>query len=248
MTENLLEIIVGIGFNHKEAGVYLACLELAGAPNAQIAKKTKLNRITNYEILKRLEKRGAVVGFTKRRVRHFVGTDPRLLIKGVREHVAVAEQSIPELLAITNRLVRKPKVSFLEDISGIKAIYDDSLNATTEIITFTNPADVRKLLGNKYVDSYVENRVKKKISVRGIAPDDPMGRKEKDVGTKALRDVRLFSTEKYKISNEIMIYDEKVAVFSESGEVGLIIEDKKITDSLRNVWQMVWDSSGEPKR
>src|SRR3990167_6961020 len=107
-------ILEGVGFDDKEAAVYLACLELDGAANTEIAKKTKLNRITNYEVLKLLEKRGVVTSFKKRRAKHFVAIDPRIVLKQTKERVAVLESSLPELLSLTNSLPKKPKIYFLE--------------------------------------------------------------------------------------------------------------------------------------
>jgi sugar-specific transcriptional regulator TrmB len=241
MAENLQTIIEGIGFDSKEASVYLACLELDGAPNTLIARKTRLNRITNYEILKRLEKRGVVANFSKKHTKYFRAIDPRIIIKQTKEKIALAEQATPELLGIVNHLVKKPRIYFFEGIEGIKTIYEDSLNAQTEILTFTDPKGIRALLGDKYINTYVAERVRRKISVRGLAPDDAMGKKEQELGQTLLRTVRLFADDQYPITNEIMIYDHKIALFSGEDEIGLIVENKILAESFRNIWTMAWD-------
>lgn len=241
--ENLQKILEGLGLGSKEASVYLACLELGDAVNAGIAKRTKLNRITNYEVLKRLEKRGLVSSYVKKGAKYFMAVDPRSLVKQVKEKVALAEQSMPEFLAILNQLTKKPRIYFFEGVEGIKNIYEDSLNAKTEILTFTNPKDIRALLGDEYIDGYVAERLKRKIPVRGLAPDDQAGKREKEIGQKVLRQARLFPKEKYKVSQEIMIYDDKIAIFSGKDEMGLIVESKELASSFRAIWQMAWDNA-----
>src|SRR3990167_4455165 len=234
MAENLQKILEGIGFDDKEATVYLACLELDDGSNTQISNRTRLNRITNYEILKRLEKRGIVRIFLKKKKKHFVAVDPRIIVKQVKEKLALAEAAVPEFLAGANKIAKKPKIYFFEGIGGIKSIYDDSLNSKSEILTFTNPEDIESVLGKKYVDRYVYERARRKISVRGLAPDNPAGKHAQEIGELVLRNARIFPENKYHITNEIMIYDD---------EIGLIIENKDLSDTFRNIWKMSWDNA-----
>lgn len=243
MAENLQKILEGIGLEPKEAVVYLACLELDGGSNTQITKRTGLNRITNYEILKRLEKRGVIRAFLKRRIKHFMAVDPRIIIKQAKEKLALAEAAMPEFLAGMNKIIKKPRIYFFEGLDGIKSIYEDSLNSKTEILTFTNPQDIESILGKKYVDRYVYERVRRKITVRGLAPDDPAGKSAQEIGAEVLRKARIFPEAQYKISNEIMIYDNKIAIFSGQDEIGLIIENKDLSDTFRNIWKMSWDNA-----
>lgn len=235
------QILEGIGFHEKEALVYLACLELDGAANTEIAKKTKLNRITNYEILKRLQNKGVVTSFKKRNGKHFVAIDPRIVLKQHKEKLALLEESLPELLSFTNTLPHKPKIYFLEGIDGIKKIYDDSLQARKEILTYTNPEDIRKLLGDTYIDKYVQERVKRNIRVRGFAPDDTSGQAEQKVAPSVLRQVKLFSRDRYPIHNEIMIYNDRIALFSGKDRMGLIIENESLANTFRSIWEMQWN-------
>lgn len=245
MLATLTKILEGIGFNAKEADVYLACLDLAGASNANIARKTGLNRITNYEILKRLIIKGIIVSFEKKGVKYFAAVEPQIVIRQAQQRAAAAEHFLPEFSALANANEKKPKISFYEGLEGIKSIYEDSLTAKGEILTFTNPADIRDLLGDSYVDHYVKERVKKKISVRGLAPNDPEGKQELKAGIDLLRDTRLFPIDKFQISNEIMIYDDKIAIFSGEDEMGLLIQSPSLTESFRAIWAMSWENAAK---
>jgi sugar-specific transcriptional regulator TrmB len=243
MQNGLQKTIEGLGFSDKEAAVYIACLELDDSPNTEITRRTGLNRVTNYEILKRLEKRGVVGSYKRRGIKHFAAIHPRTLIQQAHERVSIAEQQLPELLSLVNKHEKKPRIYFFEDVDGIKSIYDDSLASSTEILTFTNPEDVEALLGKKYVDGYLRERVQRKISVRGLAPNTTSGKNARDVGPNFLREVRLFDTKRYTMSNEIMLYDNKVTMFSSKDRVGLIVENDELAETFRNIWRMVWEQT-----
>jgi hypothetical protein len=58
---------------------------------------------------------------------------------------------------------------------------------------------------------------------------------------KYLREVKIFSKNKYNIPNEIMIFDDKVALLSFSGKIGVLIEDREIASSMFAIWQIMWE-------
>ena len=242
MKKQLIKTIQGLGFDEKEATVYLACLEAGNEGNNKIAKLSNLNRVTNYEILKRLEKKGVVASYKKRNIKYFVAIDPKVLIEQVRSRLKMAEEVLPQMSALLNNLENKPKIYFFEEEEGIKNIYNDSLQTKTEILTFTNPKELIGSLG-KYHDIYVEERRKKGIVVKGLAANDSLGLKAKKDGIGLKREVRLFDKTRYCIHNEIMIYDNKVTIYSSKDKMGVVIENEKICDSFRNIWQMVWESN-----
>lgn len=242
MNRKLQKMLEGIGLDEKESLVYLSCLQLTNATNADIARKTGLNRITNYEVLKRLQKRGMITSFKRCHVTHFRALDPRLLIGQAKERVQFAEESLPELLAVANDLEKKPKISFFEGLEGIKQLYKDSLTAHTNLLTFTNAHDLYALLG-EYEKKYLAERVQRKIPVLAVCPDNEDSRAAKKQGPSVIRQVRLVPQEKYALNNEIMIYDNKLAIYSSEDEIGLLIENKELVETFKNIWHMAWDNA-----
>jgi sugar-specific transcriptional regulator TrmB len=235
------KIVEGLGFSELEARGYLGCLEAENGSNTQIARKSGLNRITNYEVLKRLIARGVIAEVKGVKVKKFTAVEPKTLVRLAKEKITAAEDALPQLEALSQKNTFKPRIVFYEGIEGVKSIYENSLSASGEILTFTNPDDVRELLGDLYVDRYVRERVKRGIRVRGLAPDTQKGLAEKEIGEQVLREVRLFANAEYPIGNEIMIYDDKVAVFSGKDRMGLIMQNKPLAESFRSIWNMAWD-------
>lgn len=243
MSENLQTSIEGLGLKPKEAAVYLACLEFGSGTNGQIARKAKLNRITVYEILKRLEKDHYISRFKQKGVWYFSAVDPRILIDEIENRVRIARGVLPELLAVSNAIIRKPRILFFESQDGIQQIYKDSLTSRTEILTFTNPGDIEDFLGEGFVSEYVTERAHRKIIVRGLAPDTKEGTFAKKIGKQVLRETRIFPAEKFLISNEIMIYDNKIAIFSKRDEIGILIENNELYQTFKSIWEMAWQNS-----
>src|SRR4051812_12667076 len=118
MAKEVQKIVEGLGLSEAEARVYLACLEIGAGTNTQIARISTLNRITNYEILKRLRERGVATEVAAMKVKKFSVMLPDVLIRMSKEKVAAAEEALPSLLALSSNNVR-PKVSFYEGIEGI---------------------------------------------------------------------------------------------------------------------------------
>ncbi|MES2409706.1 MAG: helix-turn-helix domain-containing protein [Patescibacteria group bacterium] len=241
MEIDLKKELTNLGFSDTESAVYLALLELGSATNSKIAQKSRLNRITAFEVLKRLSQKGVVSGFKMKGVMYFGALNPQILIKQQRESLGLLEKGLTEL--IQNKAdYKRPKITTYSTKEGLKQIYEESLLSKTEILTFINSKDLRDYFGYDYIENYVKQRVKKGIKIRGFWPNDEMGQSDKNEGLGALREVK-FLPKDQSIENEIMIFDDKVALLSTKDEMGIVIKNQSITESLRNVWEMLWEKS-----
>ncbi|MDB5204522.1 MAG: transcriptional regulator TrmB [Candidatus Taylorbacteria bacterium] len=230
-----------LGFSDTESAVYLALLELGSATNSKIAQKSGLNRITAFEVLKRLSQKGIVSGFKMKGVMYFGALNPQILIKQQRESLGLLEKGLTEL--IQNKAdYKRPKITTYSTKEGLKQIYEETLLSNTEILTFINSKDLRDYFGNDYIENYVKQRVKKGIKIRGFWPDDEVGRRDKNEEGDALREVR-FLPKGQSVQNEVMIFDDKVVMLSTKDEMGIVIKNQSIAESLRTVWEMLWEKS-----
>ncbi|MBI5755000.1 hypothetical protein HZA41_02155 [Candidatus Peregrinibacteria bacterium] len=86
--------------------------------------------------------------------------------------------------------------------------------------------------------------MKKKIHLRGIAPLDEYGIKVQQEDKKYFREIRRVSAKECNFSNEINIYDDKVAIVSFKDElIGMIIESSEIANTQRAIFKMAWEFS-----
>ncbi|MBI2635709.1 hypothetical protein HYW84_00070 [Candidatus Peregrinibacteria bacterium] len=86
-----------------------------------------------------------------------------------------------------------------------------------------------------------------RVHLRGIAPDDAAGRRVHGEDRKKLREIRLVSARDFDFTNEINIYDSKVAIcsFASSPQMfGVIIESREVAETQRQIFEMAWRYAG----
>ncbi len=274
MANDLLSILRSIGFDEKEAALYLHGLEAGSVPASEYAKATGLNRITAYNALEGLVRKGHVAVEKKVRGKWYAPIDPDALVLEARQNVDRLDRALPELKSLRGATYHKPHVRFFEGWEGIRHVYDDSLTARTELLNFANSAAVRECWPS-YDEEYVAERVRRGIRLRGIAPDDAEGRRVHGEDRKKLREIRLIPARDFDFTNEINIYDSKMAICSFGGSLNtcsfgkslsgarrsgknfsgqsqeerdlfaVIIESKEVAETQRQIFEMAWRYAGK---
>jgi HTH-type transcriptional regulator, sugar sensing transcriptional regulator len=256
MAKDLLHILSSVGLSEGEAQLYLAGLQMGSGPASEYAKKTGINRITAYTMLEDLVKRGQFSVEKKMRAKWYVPVAPEEMSVEARKNADALERSLPELRSLRGSHYRKPHVRFFDGWDGVRRVYEDTLTAQSEILNFANSAVVRAFWPS-YDEDYVAQRVKRKIRLRGIAPDDQVGRHVQGEDKKRLREIRLVPGKEFDFTNEINIYDHKVAICSfpdtakkaNQNVFGIIIESKEVADTQKQIFEMAWRfASGSSKK
>ncbi len=236
----LITTLKNIGLTEKESRVYLACLEGGASVVSEIAKRANINRVTTYDILEKLIKKGFINFMIKNKIKYFNATKPDLIYESTKRKTDKLKKMLPDLRRLHVETPH-PRVRYFEGIQGIKAIYEDTLTSKTDILNYANSEEIREYWP-EYDDQYVKKRARKKIFLRGIAPLDEAGLKVKSENKKYFRDIKLVPPNKYDFSNEINIYDNKVSIISfKEGLIGMIIESNEIADTQRTIFKMVWE-------
>ncbi len=237
------ELINNFYLSEKEAKIYLACLELGRCRVSRIAKKAELNRVTAYEVLKRLSQMGIAQSAVYGDVQTFTVVPPETLIEKQESRLSVAKKILPELSLLTASKKHKPNISFYEGAEGIRSIYEDTLACKEKVIlNITHPQNLLQTIGDDFFAQYVKKRTRKHIVVQVLLPDTKENKKYKKETATTKRQIKFFDQVKYPLPNEILVYDNKVALLSFSSFVGVIVEDNDIVQSVKSLWQMVWNS------
>lgn len=250
MAKDLLIVIRSAGLDEKEAQLYLSGLQLGSAPASEYAKSTGLNRITAYNTLEGMVQKGHFAVVRKVRSKWYAPVAPEYLALEARKNVDALDRAIPELRSLRGAKYRKPNVRFFEGWEGVKHVYEDTLTAKTELLNFANSAVVRRFWPN-YDEEYVAARVKRGIRLRGIAPDDEMGRRVHGEDKERLREIRLVPAKDFDFTNEINVYDHKVAICSFGSPkdmFAVIIESKEVAETQRQIFEMAWRYAGRKTR
>lgn len=254
MPINLKSILKEFGLNDIEIKIYLAALEFGPAPASALAKQAGLNRVTAYEALKRLSKKGIIKIRAKQgsRIKYFTAEDFLML----KEKLAEKKLALSELenkLEIIEPQLRlryfkkeeKPEVYFYEEKEGIKNVLLDTLKQNPkEILSFASADFLEIGFDKEFLADYWKKRVALKIPTRGIMPKTATAialfNEEKNRGE--LRRVKFISEEDYIFKNEIKIYEENVGIISmeKGNEHGIIMRSKSIADSFRSLFELIW--------
>jgi sugar-specific transcriptional regulator TrmB len=254
MAKDIIHILEAVGFTDDQAQLYTRGLQLGSAPASEYAKATGLNRITSYNLLEGLVRDGYFTVNRKARAKWYAPVAPEYIAVEARKNVEALERAMPELKSLQSAKYRKPRVRFFEGWEGIRHVYSDTLAAKTEILNFANSAIVREYWP-AYDEEYVTERVKRNIRLRGIAPDDAAGKRVHGEDRKRLREIRLVPAREFDFTNEINIYDHKVAICSfdsglrgSSDMFGIIIESKEVAETQRQIFEMAWRYAGMRRR
>lgn len=239
----LQKILENIGLSTKESKIYLSAIELGLSPAARIAKKAAINRVTTYDTLEKLMQKGFITKHKRKGTFQFSAVDPEIIALDFRSRARDLRKSLPDFKRIRGETPH-PQIQYFEGLEGIKKIYLDTLSSKGEILNYADSKGIRELWP-EYDQKYVQERTNRKIYLRGICPNDEEGRKVKDEDWECHREIRLVNRETYDFSNEINIYDDKVAIVSfGKNPIGMIIENRDIANTQRAIFKMAWEFAG----
>ena len=237
----IYEKLQKIGLNEKEAKIYASLLELGETSIQRISKKSKIKRTTIYNTIDSLKEKGLVSTILKNKRRYYVASDPRELEFKLEEQKNALKNLMPELLSITNLIDKKPKIKYFDGEEGIKEIYLDTLNYPEKPLWAWVTSEIWQVIDDNFIQSYLNNRVKKGIWAYVIAPKNNVIENYKKLDNKYLRQTRLETSPDYSIEVEIDLYGgNKIGIMAFKEKIGLIIESQKIYNTLKSIFDVAW--------
>lgn len=239
---NLEANLVQLGLNEKESKTYLAALEMGSVSMSDLARKTGLNRITTYDIINSLKDKGLMSQTQKAKKKLYVAAEPDALQRLVATKENILTQSLPYLFGLSNSTKKKPKIMFFEGEQGMIGLYQKTLDAKGELLTFGDEKHFYDLVLAKYFPDYRDQRKERGIKAKMIIPETERGRITQQNDRTGFRETKLVSLEKYKFSVYFLLYNNSTIIISPEDLVGLYVESKDITDTLRSFHQLLWDN------
>lgn len=249
MLEDIQKILNRIGLKDNEIKVYLTCLEnKQGLFVAEIATKTGIKRSTINLILDRLSGKGFVTYHLDGSRKLFSAESPETLLFHFEESLTDLRGLIP-LLHIASGADKQTKIRFFEGKESVEKIYTDILltmkinkNPKKEILEISSGEGTFEVMP-EHRKQFINKRIKERIPIRWLAPDDETARKLDETSAQEFRKIKFFDSKKYKFNVEIGIYANKVSLISLSKEHGgVIIENKSLAESFRSLFNLLWDS------
>ncbi len=241
ISDNLLS---ALGINGNEAKVYLAALELGEATMQGLAKKSGVNRSTIYTFIETLESRGFILEWQKSKRRIYSAVHPDALIDMQRQKIEELENILPELLAINNKSDKKPRVTFYEGFNGVEDVYKDMLREKKEIVAYEDLESLKNEIPRRMFEWFPKERAKKDVLIKAISRDTEFAREFSKGNRGLLRETKFISTPALK--TDINVYGDKVALIDLQSDspFGVVIENKNIAETMRAVWNELWNKLG----
>jgi sugar-specific transcriptional regulator TrmB len=235
MKEQLLEI----GFQEKDADIYLALTALKQSTIADLIKKTSIERRTIYDVLERLMQRGFASYFEENGKKIYLPTKPEIILSELEQKKENFEKIIPKLKSLEENK-EQARVEILKGVKGLKTIFTEIINSKETHYAFGNIAlfisdEKYKSAVEMFLD-YLEGRnVKEKI----IYPKGEPIKKIKGGQYKPLDKSLIPPTPK-------IIYGNTTVQFIFTDPITIIkIENKEITKTHKKYFESFWKLKGK---
>ena len=230
-----------LGLSEKQCAVYLATLELGMAPVSVIARKAQLKRPTTHVILEQLCNEAMAEYFLRGRTRYYSVINPKEMLRRKEEGLRLFAEAIPQLMAIQNNLVHKPKVTFYEGKEDMRRLYLDVLTSKTPILNYFLPEKCYEFFGKEWLfEQYLNERIRKQIPIKVIMPTSPAAHALEKTASTQFRETRVVSSEQFKLNNEIYIYDDKMNLFAFDDQLALQIQSADVVNTQRAIFELAW--------
>lgn len=242
MQSEVTSVLNSLGFSSKKSDIFIALLELGEATATEIAKKAKLKRTTVYNILPELIAEGHVKTEKKKKKTVFFVEDVRSLLTPLRLAEESVQRLLPHLQSMHNVLGFKPKVTAYEGEAGAVEFWLKTIDVPpgSVIYEMVGPESFYTKLPKVIADSYVTNRLKRKISIKIIASDSPISRELAQTAHKEMREIKIAPRKTWDAA--MLIFGNKVGFISFSEDFrGVIIESETIAEMQRTTFEMLWE-------
>ena len=240
-----IEQLEKLGLQTNESRVYLALLELGKGSVSQISKLAQLNRTTSYDILEGISLYGLASRSVSNKKQLYIAEPPnrlRAYVESKKRKLEESAKKLDELLPDLQSLYKtevKPAIKFFEGRTGIKNIYDHSLDAKSTIYSILDLSEYLPEF-DSFGKEHIRDRVKRNV-------------KEKVLARYSQKKAYQSNTEyhwldyDFKLTQaaEVMIYDDKViGVLVKPGEnVAFEIQSQSFANSLKPLFEIAWKQS-----
>lgn len=246
-------ILRQLGFSDKEIRVYLTLISGGVCSVRQLAKDTGLTKSAINDALKSLQNSQLIGVFQKHKKQFYVAENPEKLAElveqreqGMVELKRRVNEFLPELKSIYAYNGGKPSVKYYEGMKGIEIILKDVLTTMSELPSdrlyrvFSSPRPRQFIFSN--FPNFTKERIARDIRVHVLV----MG---EDRPNRPLMEQKTISI-KEGAPTYSFIYSSKIAFISldDDTATGVIIEDSRIAETQRIIFDHIWNLSVEKRR
>lgn len=238
-----------IGFNDKEAKVYVSLLGLGQATAQQLSIRSGLKRSTTYVVLESLMNKGLASTVEKGKKTYFVALPPEEIQKVIKkdkeeleEKLAEAKKLVPELNLIFNVTQSRTDVKLFEGREGIKVAQAEVLKAKKkEAWNVFNPDLANKLFPFKPGKDHRQPFIKKiKSNLIIITDQDPAKVSYPYIDDVPDENKVYLSNKDFPFQADMLAFDNKLIILSLTKLIGIMVENEEIVESFKTLFNMAF--------
>lgn len=241
-------ILIQAGLSQEQASVYDALLEKGPQKASDLASWTGIKRGLIYKVLEQLENMGLIDKHGgPGTVAVFSPSHPSNLLLNIEREQKELSMS-KDMLAGTlgnfiskyNLIAGKPNVQFFEGEEAIKKITGDYPEEDKEIRQWIDIGSALEYIKEETLE-YIDKRIKVGISKRMIVSDTVKNREYAKKGSR----LTAFKVMQGELPTAIQVYDNTISMLtlSEKGRIGVMIEDSTIAQTMKTIFDSVWEKA-----
>ncbi len=245
--KNLETPLKNLGFNEKEAKVYLALLELGPSAVREISLKSGLKKPTTYVILDELRQKDAVLFLPGAKKKLYSAKDPDSLFEAAKLRLNQAFYDLPILKNLGKKGNRKAIVTYYEGLHGYEQAMSYKENEVVEdgeMLCYFAPANKSNPAMFKSIDEFMDKMKRNGVKMRAFAPDHETLRRYRAEDEVAGREVKVLPLDMYSATSSIDINRNFVRFTLFDEEMFVIIENSEIAKIMRQIFEMNWGNVG----
>lgn len=252
MESNILDSFSKLGLKRDEAKVYLECLgdKGRGLFVHEIVKRSGIKRSTVDIIIKRLLKKKFLTSKSNGLRTQYSSVSPNNLLFAFQRNLVKFRKIVPELMSL-DKDRDEASVTYYEGQSGIKAVYDEVILALRGLpkkerinYVITSGIDIETIYPN-FKNEHIARRIREGIAVRILLPKDYPYEMGKPSQSNA-RMAKYYNKKVFPFDIEFSLAHDKTMLVSNFQPMcGVVIHSKIVTESLRSIFNMLWDCIGK---
>jgi sugar-specific transcriptional regulator TrmB len=240
------EELLQAGLTGNEAKIYTTLISNADLSASEITKQTGIHRRNVYDALNRLLEKGLVNETLVQNKKRFNAIHPQRLLSLVDEQRTKIQNIVPTLAEQFSHVKKKRNfIKMYKGTEGIKASFNESLNMLKEreVIHIIGGINMRKILGEGFMDDHHKERQKKSIRTNTLFNYIHRNRPKSLLRNKRYHYKVL--PKDYYLPVQTVIYGDDIVcqiLFHEEPFVIQVI-DKAFADNFKRYFKMLWGLS-----
>lgn len=234
--------LIELGFNNKEANVYLALLECGETPAGRIINKTHYHREIVYTALKHLQEKDLITYVRKKGRRFYLAASPQRILEMVENNFNIAKKIIPDLEKLQQKAKHKQFIQIWEGSEGVIQAREFMIRRTRvggEIRILGASGGYFKNMGD-YSETWHKKRARKNIKYLVQLYQTIEEETKEKFKNFELVEIKTLP-EKFEMLSSTAILEDCIIIQIWGEEpVMVLIENKKVAQSYKDTFDMLW--------